>query len=156
MRVLALVSALFLALLGTAAAQSGVGIEISHAWARATPASAQTAAIYLKIVNHGKADDALVGASTPAAAKAELHTTTNDNGVMRMRPLDQVAVKAGGGAEFKPGGMHIMLMGLAHPLKAGDHVPLTLTFAKAGALQVTVTVEKPGAAAPGDMPGMKM
>jgi copper(I)-binding protein len=155
MRVFALISALCLALIGAAQAQSGAGIEISHPWARATPASAHNGAVYLKIVNHGKDDDSLAGASTPVAAKAELHTTLNDNGVMKMRPLDAVPVKAGGSAEFKPGGMHIMLVGLAHPLKAGESFPLTLTFAKAGAMTVTVMVEKPGAAG-GDMPGMKM
>ncbi len=156
MRSLALISVFCLALIGAAQAQSAADIAISHAWARATPSSAHNGAVYLEIVNHGKDDDRLTGASTPAAAKAELHTTLNDNGVMKMRPLDSVPVKAGGSAAFKPGGMHIMLVGLAHPLTAGESFPLTLTFQKAGAMTVTVMVRKPGAGAPGDMPGMKM
>jgi len=73
-----------------------------------------------------------------------------------MRPITDVPVKAGGSAEFKPDGMHIMLLGLKHPLKAGDHFPLTLTFEKAGTVQTRVTVTKAGAAGPGSMPGMKM
>jgi periplasmic copper chaperone A len=156
MRFGAVIPMVFLAVIGTAHAQSSADIEISHAWARATPASAHNGAIYLTITNHGKDEDRLTGASTPAAAKAELHNSVNDNGVMKMRAMDGVAIKPGGSAAFKPGGMHIMLVGLAHPLKAGDSFPVTLDFARAGAKTVTVMVEKPGATTPGDMPGMKM
>jgi len=154
MRMLALASALCLALLGTVA-RADTGIEIDHPWARATPPSAANGAVYLKIINHG-ADDTLTAASTPAAGKAELHVSTNDNGVMKMRPLADVAVKAGSTVAFKPGGMHIMLLGLKAPLKDGQSFPLTLTFRKAGTIATTVKVQKPGASAPGDMPGMKM
>jgi periplasmic copper chaperone A len=156
MRVLALMLLFCLPLAGMAEAQPSAGIEISHPWARATPASAHNGAVYLKILNHGSDADTLTGAATPIAAKAELHTSLNENGVMKMRPLASVPVTAGGSAEFKPGGMHIMLIGVIHPLKVGDSFPLTLTFAKAGPVAVTVMVEKPDAAAPGDMPGMKM
>ncbi len=156
MRLPALVSLFCLALIGATQAQSAGGLEIRHAWARATPGAAHNGAVYLTILNHGGGDDTLTGASTPAAAKAELHTTLDDNGVMKMRPLAALPVKAGGSAAFTPGGMHIMLVGLTHPLTAGKSFPLTLTFAKAGAVQTTVMVEQPGAAGPGDMPGMKM
>ncbi|HUC63984.1 MAG TPA: copper chaperone PCu(A)C [Stellaceae bacterium] len=156
MRILALASALCLAVLSSAYAQASSPIEVSHAWARATAASAANGAVYLKVMNHGTADDRLTGASTTVAAKAELHITLNDNGVMKMRPMADVPVKAGGSAEFKPDGMHIMLLGLKHPLKAGEHFPLTLTFEKAGAVKTMVIVQKAGAAAPGSMPGMKM
>lgn len=156
MRILALAAALWLGLVASAEAQSASGIEISHPWARATASSAANGAVYLTIVNHGAGADTLTAAATPAAAKAELHTSLSDNGVMKMRPLAAVAVKAGGSAEFKPGGMHIMLLGLKQPLKAGDSFPLTLTFEKAGAVETMVTVVKPGGAGAGDMPGMKM
>lgn len=137
----------------SALAQSGP-IEIPHAWARATAATAKTGAAYLTIANKGASDDRLVAVAAPVAAKAELHVTSMDNGVMKMRPLDGVEVKAGGHAELKPGGMHIMLVGLTAPLKAGQKFPLTLTFEKAGKVEVMVTVEKAGAM--GAMPGMKM
>jgi copper(I)-binding protein len=75
---------------------------------------------------------------------------------MKMRPLPAVDIKAGGQAELKPGGMHIMLVGLAAPLKEGQTFPLTLTFEKAGKVEVTVTVEKAGAMGDRAMPGMKM
>jgi periplasmic copper chaperone A len=155
MRLLALAAALCLALVSSAQAQTPP-IEVSHAWARATAASAANGAVYLMVTNHGTADDRLTGASTPVAAKAQMHITIDDNGVMKMRPVAEVPVKAGGSATFKPGAMHIMLLGLKHPLKAGDSFPLTLTFAKAGAVQTMVMVEKIGAAPAGNMPGMKM
>lgn len=156
MRFLILLSVLCTAFISAASAQTSPPIEISHAWARATATSAANGAVYLTVTNHGAAADTLTGAATPVAAKAQMHVTIDDNGVMKMRPVAAVPVKAGGGAEFKPGGMHIMLLGLKHPLKAGDSFPLTLTFAKAGAVETTVMVEKAGAGSMGDMPGMKM
>jgi len=156
MRAIALASAVCMAVISSVYAQTSSPIELNHAWARATAASAANGAVYLTITNHGTADDRLAGASTAVASKAELHITLNENGVMKMRPIADVPVKAGGRAQFKPGGMHIMLLGLKHPLKAGDSFPLTLIFDKAGAVETMVKVEKAGAAAPGTMPSMKM
>lgn len=156
MRILVVASALFLAAVSSAFAQAAPSIDVTHAWARATAAAGENGAVYMMISNHGTADDRLMGASTTVAAKTELHITLNENGVMKMRPIADVAVKAGGSAEFKPGGMHVMLLGLKQPLKAGDSFPLTLSFEKAGAVKIMVMVEKAGAAAPGSMPGMKM
>lgn len=156
MRILVVASALFLAAVSSAFAQAAPSIDVTHAWARGTAAAGENGAVYMMISNHGTADDRLMGASTTVAAKTELHITLNENGVMKMRPIADVAVKAGGSAEFKPGGMHVMLLGLKQPLKAGDSFPLTLTFEKAGAVKIMVMVEKAGAAAPGSMPGMKM
>jgi len=156
MRSLALAIALCMAGISSAYAQASPPIVISHAWARATPASAANGAVYLTITNHGTTDDRLTGASTAVASKAQMHVTLNENGVMKMRPMADVPIKAGGSAQFKPDGMHIMLLGLKHPLKAGDSFLLTLTFDKAGAVETMVKVEKAGATAPGSMPGMKM
>jgi periplasmic copper chaperone A len=145
--------------LGSAAfAQTGpaASLGIAHAWARATAATAKTGAAYLTITNKGTNDDRLIGVASPVAAKAELHTSQMDNNVMRMRPLEAVEVKAGGKAELKPGGMHIMLVDLKAPLKVGDKFPLTLHFEKAGAIEIMVTVEKPGGMGDDAMPGMKM
>jgi copper(I)-binding protein len=139
-----------------ALAQSSAPVEITHAWARATAATAKTGGAYLTIANKGASDDRLVAVAGTVAAKAELHVTSMDNGVMKMRPLPAVDIKAGGQAELKPGGMHIMLVGLAAPLKEGQTFPLTLTFEKAGKVEVTVTVEKAGAMGDRAMPGMKM
>lgn len=131
---------------------SGVSIHIEHSWSRAT--AGKSGVVYLTIKNTGSTDDKLVAAATPIAAKAELHTEVNDNGVMKMRPLGSIEIKAGGQTELKPGGMHLMLLGLKHPLREGQSFPLTLTFEKAGKVELTVSVGKAGAM--DDMSDMKM
>ena len=130
-------------------------ITIEHAWARPTAASVANGAAYLTIKNTGKADDTLTGAETSAAAKAELHESSMEGNVMKMRPLGDVTVPAGGSAEFKPGGKHIMLLGLKAPLMAGQSFTLTLHFKSAGAETVKVdVVEKAPAESMGGMGGM--
>jgi periplasmic copper chaperone A len=156
-KLLSLGLALTLVLLASGAiAQSG-DVRITNAWARATPGGAQTAAAYVTLVS--SAGDRLTGASTPAAQKAELHTMTMDGGVMKMRQVDSIDVPAGQTVTLKPGGYHIMLVGLTEPLKEGQTFLLTLTFAKAGTQDVVVTVQKVGAMGPGNstsMHGMDM
>lgn len=156
-RVLPVLGALLFLAPAAALANSASPISVEHAWARPTPQTATTEAVYLTIVNKGSTDDTLTAVSTPAAEKAELHATSNENGIMKMTPVPEEPVKAGGSLAIKPGGLHIMLTGLAHPLKAGDRFPLTLTFAKAGKIDVAVKVETKAPASKGDdMPGMKM
>jgi periplasmic copper chaperone A len=135
-----------------AAAQTGT-IAVDHPWARAS--IGQVGVVYMTLKNTGASDDRLVAAATPVAAEAQLHISINNNGVMSMRPLAAVELKAHGQAVLQPGGMHLMLTGLKHPLKAGQHFPLTLTFAKAGTFTVTVPVMKVGSTG-GAMGGMKM
>lgn len=142
--------------LASAAVAQTTTIEIVHPFARATAATAKTGAVYLTIVNRGARDDRLIAASSPVAERSGAHVTTDDNGVMRMRPVPSVEIKAGGRVEFQPGGMHVMLIGLKAPLRVGQAFPLTLTFEKAGAVAVTVVVEKPGARRGNDMPATKM
>ena len=129
--------------------------QITAAWARATPGAAQGAAAYVTIVSAG--GDRLTAIATPVAQKAELHTMTMDGNVMKMRQVDGIDLPAGQTVTLKPGGYHIMLTGLTQPLKEGETFPLSLTFAKAGTQQVTVTVQKVGSMGPGTtMPGMDM
>jgi copper(I)-binding protein/uncharacterized protein YcnI len=125
-------------------------ILVERPWARATPPGAQTAAAYLTIVNHGTDADVLVGASSPQAERVEFHLTTNDSGIMKMRPAtDGVAVPAGGTVELRPdGGYHVMLSGLKAPLRSGTMLPVTLRFAKAGSIEVVFAVEPIGARGP--------
>jgi copper(I)-binding protein len=141
-------------------AQTG-DVQITDAWARATPGGAQSAAAYVTV--ESPSGDKLTGVSTPAAQKADIHSMTMDNGVMKMRQVDAVDLPPGQKVTLKPGGYHIMMTGLAKPLEVGQSFPMTLDFAKAGAKQVTVTVEKIGAMGPGEsaggnmnMPGMTM
>lgn len=129
---------------GGAAAQEG-GVEISDAWARATPGKAENGAAYLTLAS--PAPDRLTGLSTPVAAKAELHMMTMEGGVMTMRPLGGIDLPAGRKITLKPGGVHVMLAGLKEPLRPGQSFPLTLYFEKSGISEVTVTVAKAGAVA---------
>jgi copper(I)-binding protein len=155
LRSIALAALLVLASVAGAAAQTP-SIEADHVWARATPGGAKTAAIYMTLVNKGSADDRLVSVSTPVAGVAELHTSTTENGMMRMRPVEALDVTPGTPAVLKPGGYHVMLMELKGPLVTGQSFAVSLTFEKAGRIDVTATVEKAGAMGPGAMPGMKM
>jgi copper(I)-binding protein len=120
-------------------------ITVSDAWARPTPPSSTVAAAYLTIVNHGIKPDRLTGVSTPAAARAALHRTVSQNGMMAMEAVPALALAPGGRIEVKPGGLHIMLFGLRKPLASGDEFPLALQFDGAGTVTVTVKVGAPGA-----------
>lgn len=135
------------------AQQATPGVTVENAWARATSRAASTGAAYLTITDHG-APDRLVPVATPIAAVAELHRTSMQNGVAQMRPVDGLAITAERPVTFSPGGYHIMLMQLKHPLHVGDTFPLTLTFEKAGPVQVNVAVKGPGASGTGN--GMAM
>ena len=110
--------------------KNAIGIE--NAWSRATPPGAKTAVGYMILRNGSDKPDRLVGASSPVARKVETHVTLRDGDIMRMREVKGYEVPAGGVYELKPGGAHLMLVDIKHPLKAGDKVPLTLRFEKAG------------------------
>jgi periplasmic copper chaperone A len=145
------------ATVAAALAQTGQ-VEITNAWARATPGGATTGAAYLTIVS--PVADRLVGASSPVAKSAQLHTMTMQGNIMKMRPVAGIDLPAGKAVTLKPGGLHIMLTGLTAPIKDGQNFPLTLTFKNAGSKEVTVKVAKVGAMGPaagaGGMGGMRM
>jgi hypothetical protein len=135
-----------LAMAGAALAQPAQ-LEVKDAWAGATPGKAENGAAYVTITS--PTADRLVSASTPVAKKAELHTMSMQGMLMKMRPISGVDIPAGQPVSLKPGGEHIMLMGLNQPLREGQSFPLTLDFEKAGPRTVTVTVAKAGAKEPG-------
>lgn len=125
-------------------AMSG-GIKVEKAWGRATPGLVKNGGAYFTAVNSGKHADRIIGVSAGVSARAELHTHLNDNGIMRMRKVDGVDVPAGGKVTFKPGGYHIMFIGLYKPLKKGERFPVTVMFEKSGKQTVEVTVMGVGA-----------
>ena len=105
--------------------------------------------------NKSGSDDRLTGAASDVAAKVQIHEMSMTNGTMQMREVaGGLPVPAGGEVVLKPGGYHVMLMGLKKPLVAGESFPLTLTFAKAGNMSVTVTVQPLDAKPPGTSGGM--
>ena len=116
-------------------------LSISHPFARATPPGAKAGGAFFVVEYAGAAADRLVRAASPAAGSVELHQMTMEGGVMKMRFLPALDIPPGGKIELKPGGYHVMLLDLRQPLKVGDKVPLTLTFEKAGSVDVIVDVE---------------
>ena len=139
--------ALSMACLAAAAHEFKLGpINIGHPYARATASGQTTGGGFLKLENGG-ADDKLLSASAAVSSAVELHVMTMEGDVMRMRQVDGIALPAGKTVELKPGGLHIMFVGLKAPLKAGDTFPLKLKFEKAGEVEVMVKVEAPGAGA---------
>jgi copper(I)-binding protein len=126
------------------------GLKIVAPWARATPKGASVGGGYMKIVNTGGTADRLVGGSTEIARHFEVHEMSMDNGVMRMRPVaNGIEIKPGQTIEFKPGGYHIMFVGLKGGLEQGQHVKATLEFEKAGKVAIEFSVEGIGAQTPG-------
>lgn len=135
---------LAVALLAATAAQAQNAPKVEKAWARPTVAGQAGGGGFLTI-SGGAAADRLLSASAGIAKAVEIHKMEMDGNVMRMRPVDAIDVPAGGTVELKPGGLHIMFVGLNKTLKAGDRFPLTLKFEKAGEQKVDVLVS---AAAP--------
>jgi hypothetical protein len=116
-------------------------LHISDPWIRATPNAAPTAAGYLIVTNRGRTEDRLLGGATPLAQALEPHTMSMAGGVMRMRLAESgFLVPPGATLTLAPGGNHLMLIGPRRPFKAGDRVPATLRFARAGQVKVTFEV----------------
>ena len=116
-------------------------LMLENPYSRATPATARTGAGYLTIRNHGAEDDRLLAVSCDCASASEVHEMKMDGNVMRMREMpDGLPIPAGGMAELKPGGFHLMFIGLKAPLVEGETVEATLTFEKAGTVDVTFEI----------------
>ena len=114
-------------------------------WTRATPKSAKVAGGYLKFTNTGSTPDRLTGGSADVSRTFEVHEMSMDGGVMKMRELKNgLEIPPGATVELKPGAYHIMMMNLSRPLAKGDKVKGSLTFEKAGKVDVEFTVEALG------------
>jgi copper(I)-binding protein len=125
------------------AAQPATGSGHGHAASGRTHGHAGAAgngAVYVLIENRGTEPDALLEATSDAAATVEFHETRQEGGVMRMRPVPRMDVPPGGRIEMKPGGYHIMLLGLTRDLHPGDTVTVRLRFEKAGEQSVEAPV----------------
>lgn len=124
---------------------SDVMVMNAFARASATPV-AKSGAVYVTLMNHGAEADRLLSLSSPAARMAELHVTRMDGDVMKMEAAGIIDLPPNATVEMKPGGLHVMLVGLTAPLREGESVDLVLHFEKAGDVTVSVPV---GAAAAG-------
>lgn len=127
----------------SAGCQSRPALSVMQAWARPA-ASGENSAVYFVIDNPTADDDALLAASTEVAAQVELHMSMMSEGsTMTMHPQELVNVPAKSRVEFKPGGLHVMLIGLKQELKVGDRFTLRLKFQRAGEIAVDVEVKQP-------------
>jgi copper(I)-binding protein len=117
-------------------------VNVNDPWANATPVGASVAAVYMELTVANA--DTLVSASTTVADHIEMHASSEENGMMKMRPLPTVELKAGQPFSFAQGGAHFMLMELRQPLVAGMRFPMTLEFQRAGAVTVQVQVVELG------------
>ena len=120
-------------------------LVITNPWARASAGMMKKGAAYIpKLMNNGQTQDRLIAVSSAIAKKVELHLSSVENGIAIMRHVDGLNLKPGKSAVLRPGGYHIMMMGLHAPLKIGQSFPITLTFEKAGKIEVVFTVRKSG------------
>ncbi|MDR2838895.1 MAG: copper chaperone PCu(A)C [Azonexus sp.] len=118
-------------------------ITVDDPYVRLAPPNAPATAAFMVIKNSGSGDVKLIKADNPASRVTELHTHINDGGVMKMRPVASVDIKAGGATTLQPGGLHLMMIGLKAPLKEGDVVPLTLGFDDGSVKQIEARVVRP-------------
>ena len=123
-------------------------IQVRHPWTRATPPGAEVAAGYLEIRNSGRETDRLIGASTPAAERVELHVATREGGVMKMREVASFEVPARKRFVLSPSGAHLMIVGLRKPFVKGQRILLTLRFERAGGVPVELEVQAGGSKKP--------
>jgi len=126
-------------------------IKASAAWTRATVKTAKVGGGFISIKNTGDHADRLIGGTASFANDVQLHTMKIVDDVARMRALpDGVVIPAGAQVVLKPGGDHVMFMGLKEQLKEGEHRSVTLTFEKAGEIEVTFKVNALAAKTAGD------
>lgn len=124
-------------------------VQVADALCRPTPVGRQSTGCYLTLT--APSDDRLVGVSSPVAGRIEIHESRMESNMMMMRELKEgMALPAGAVVELKPGGSHIMLLAVTEPLKAGDTVPLTLTFASAPPVEIAAAVGQPALTDAGD------
>ena len=126
-------------------------IVISGAFTRATLPHAPVGGGFFTLTNKGGVDDVLVSAQADFAGATQIHQMQMQGDVMKMSPLaDGLVIPAGQSVTLAPGGYHLMFMGLKTPLVEGETVPVTLNFARAGSIRVTLAVAGTAADAPAE------
>lgn len=141
-------------LLASAGALAGAAdnVTVQDPYVRLAPPNAPATGAFMVIKNNGDKDVKVVKADNPASRVTELHNHINDGGVMKMRPVNGIDIKAKGEAVLKPGSLHVMLIDLKAPMKEGDVVPITLDFDDGSSKKVEAKVVRPTAA---PMPAME-
>ena len=133
------------AILAPVSASADSNLVVAGAWIRQPPPGTDVASVYLSLENVGTKAVKLTGVECPLASMAMMHETLESGGQSHMRALASVSLAPGASMAFSPGGKHIMLQGLAHPLQVGERVPLVLRFSGGIKLHVTALVRPLGA-----------
>ena len=141
MRLLSIQCVAALAVLASvAAAQTGAKpLVVQDAWVRATP-GADIAAAYMTLRNAGAAPITVTGVESPIAGHAMIHETKVEGGLSRMRPHEQLAIGPGATVKLQPGGLHVMMHDLKHPLTVGEKVPLVIQLSGGATVEATAIV----------------
>ncbi len=126
-------------------------ISVAHPWVRTTPPGATVGVAFAEIKAAAGGGDTLVSASSPVAGRVEVHSMTEEDGIMKMRRLEKLGIEAGTSHVLSPSANHIMLVDLKQPLKEGELVKITLVFEKAGPITIDASVEPLGAKGPHGM-----
>jgi periplasmic copper chaperone A len=131
---------IFLSLvLAASALAAQAQVTAKNAWVRATVPAQKTTGAFMTLVS--SEDVKVVGASSPVAAKVELHSSMSMGGVMQMHAMDSIALPTGKAVELKPGGMHVMLIGLKRQMKEGERVPIALAIEKKGGARERIEID---------------
>lgn len=131
-------------------------VSVQEPYVRLAPPNAPATGAFMVIKNNGDKDIKVLKADNPVSRVTELHNHINDGGVMRMRPVQAIEIKAKGEAVLKPGSLHVMLIDLKAPMKEGDVVPITLGFDDGSSKQIDAKVVRPMPAnMPANMPAME-
>lgn len=127
----------------TAQEASAAELTIKRAWSRVAPPGAPVLGGYLSITNEGEQPDRLIAASSTISDNVQIHMSSVNDGVATMRQVtDGVAIPSGETVEFEPGELHLMLLNPKSRPGEGDKIPLTLTFEKAGPLDIELVVAR--------------
>ncbi len=118
------------------------GISVENGWTRATPPGAVNSATYVTVINAGDESRRIVAAYSNAVKEVQLHTVIDDNGLMKMRQVQEIEVPAGAAVELKSGGLHIMMLGVIEPLREGQSIDLELEFANGERVEFVSPVRK--------------
>lgn len=120
-------------------------LQVLDTWASPTPGGVDVSAGYLTIANDGESVDRLISATSPRAARVEIHEMIADGAVMQMRPVTNLEIAPGQRVELAPGGRHLMFTGVTQPFVEGEEIPVQLTFENAGVMDIALPVRAGGA-----------
>lgn len=120
------------------------GIEVHEAWTRRT-ARGDNGAVYFVIHNHSSQADELIGVTSEVASAAEMHESKMNGDVMQMNKVESVPLEAYAEVEFRPGGLHVMLIDIHKDLQIGDEIDLTLHFRNSEDIRVMAAVRESAA-----------